>query len=369
MRVPGTPCSARFLRVASKLTLCALLTVNAPIGLGQDENSPPATAATASETQPALIERLPLVLRNPQSYQTPLSLRPVTSIELVAHADGVVSSIQVPAGKTITKQAEALRLEPTERQLLLDRAKAALQAAQAATGPQAAALLEVAKLDVRIAEHRLDQTIVRAPFDGTIAAIHVVPGQYVRAGEPLARLADLTKLAVELPVERSAVKVGGNYEIKIEDQPVAGLVQAIEPLRSQFEPLRELFLSVATAVVTVDNSGGRFSVGQTVYADLIPRAPVTEVPTVAIGSSVDGNRRVQVIREGFVRDVPVVLLGQAGNDYVFVSGRFGATDELVVKSSKELRDGMRVLPAAPAEPADQSGRPRGPQGNRRPSDF
>jgi hypothetical protein len=45
---------------------------------------------------------------------------------------------------------------------------------------------------------------------------------------------------------------------------------------------------------------------------------------------------VQVIREGFSA-TPVTLLGQAGHDYVFVTGRFGPSDELVVKSSKDLR--------------------------------
>jgi hypothetical protein len=92
-----------------------------------------------------------------------------------------------------------------------------------------------------------------------------------------------------------------------------------------------------------------------VYSDLIPRHPVVESPTAAIGNSADGQRKVQVIREGFVRDVPVQLLGQSGDTHVFVTGRFGPTDELVVKSSAELLDGTRVVQATEDPVAGASG--------------
>ncbi|MFO1093068.1 MAG: HlyD family efflux transporter periplasmic adaptor subunit [Planctomycetaceae bacterium] len=332
--------------------VCAGWLLTGPAGFGQPPSSVPGGAAppkgaagtAAAETQAAIIERLPLVLRDPKSYQTPLSLKAATAIDVVAQSDGLVSTVNATVGASIARQAEAMRLESTERQLQVDRAKAALDAMQS-SGAQAPQV-EVAKLDLRIAEFRLDQTIIRAPFDGTVTTVYVVPGQFVRAGDPLLRLADLRKLTVDIPVDRTVVKTGNSLDVKVEDQSVAGTVQTLQPLLPRFEPLRELFLSVTTAVVTIDNSTGKFSEGQTVYSDLIPRAPVTEVPTLAVGSTIDGNRRVQVIREGFVRDVPVTLLGQAGLDYVFVTGRFGATDELVVKSSKDLRDGMRVLPAA-----------------------
>lgn len=337
---------------------CALLTGIVVTALAQPpSNEPPRTAPSSAETQAAVIERLPLVLRDPRSYHTPLSLEPASAIDLVAHFDGVVNAVQVQVGQSVSRQAEVVRLESTELQLQMDRAKAAQQAADGAAKT-------VADLDVKIAEYRLDQAIIRATFDGTITEIHVVPGQFVRAGDPLVRLADLRKLKVQMPVDRSTVKTGASLEVKVEDQTVSGLVQSIHPLLPRFEPLRELFVSVATGVVMIDNAGGKFSEGQTVYSDLIPRAPVTDVPTVAVGSNVEGSRRLQVIREGFVRDVPVELLGQAGNDYVFVSGRFGPTDELVVKSSKDLRDGMRVLPAtaatasggsSTAQPSGQSG--------------
>jgi hypothetical protein len=68
---------------------------------------------------------------------------------------------------------------------------------------------------------------------------------------------------------------------------------------------------------------------------------------------------VQVIRDGFVRDVKVELLGQMGEDYVFVSGRFGLTDELVLKSSEPLLDGSRVMAQGQSQGAGSSPEPKG----------
>ncbi len=44
---------------------------------------------------------------------------------------------------------------------------------------------------------KLDSRIIRAPFDGTIAQLLVQPGQWVNAGEPIARVIDLERLRVE----------------------------------------------------------------------------------------------------------------------------------------------------------------------------
>ncbi|REJ71701.1 MAG: HlyD family efflux transporter periplasmic adaptor subunit [Planctomycetota bacterium] len=314
--------------------------------------------------QQAVIERLPLVLRDPQTYRSPMHLEPITSIDVVAQIDGVVSSVMFKAGDKASARAEAVRLESEERQLELDLARSRFQAAQieqrtageGANQELIEAKLDIARNELKLAEHRLDQAISYIPFDGQVTWVHVVPGQFVRAGDPVMTVADLSKLMVAVPVERSEVQPGDTLELKVEDASVSAKVEDVHPLLERFEPLRDLFLSIATARAVIDNSNGAYSPGQTVYSDLIPRHPVSEVPTIALGNTDDGARRVQVIREGFVRDVPVVLLGQSGDDYVFVAGRFSERDELVVKSSEELLDGMRVVQGPDANPANPANR-------------
>ena len=95
-----------------------------------------------------------------------------------------------------------------------------------------------------------------------------------------------------------------------------------------------------------DNHDGKIKVGQTVYAPLIPRQPVVEVPVPAIGNLADGHRKVQVLRQSVVRDISVALLGQVGSTRVFVSGPFAEGDEVVYESSHQLSDGFQLKTAA-----------------------
>ncbi len=326
-------------------------------------------AEASSGPQQAVIERVPLVLRNPQEFQVPLSLKPAVSVALVARVDAEVSNIMVGMGDAAKARTELLRLESTERQLELQQATAQFQLAQLLqkNGQESEdvlkARLDLARIQLTLAEHRAEETIIRAPFDGTVTDVHVVKNQFVRAGDPVLTLADLTKLTVDVPVDRKEVKQGDKIDVRVEDVTVSATVEAILPLDAKFEPLRDLFLSIATARLTIDNGGGQFHVGQTVYSDLIPRQMVTEVATANLSNTDDGRRKVQVIRDGFVRDIPVELLGQMGEDYVFVTGRFAATDELIVSSSEELLDGTRVMHSAAAPAEGQSPRPRsGPTG-------
>lgn len=304
----------------------------------------------------AVIERMALELRDPREYQVPLHLDPVKSIELVARLDGVVNNVMVEPGESVTAQEEVVRMDSTIRQLEFERAQAAFHlaqlenaaAAESQSSDVAAARLDVARLGLRLAEERLNETIVRANFNGTITDVHVTGGQFVRAGDPLVTLSDLTRFTVAVPVSRNDVSEGDSIDVRVEDRTVPGKVTQILPLSEKFEPLRELFMSVATARVEIGGNEG-LSSGQTVYSDMIPRHPVAEIPKAALLDTDDGRQKVQVIREEYVRDVGVLLLGGSGEEHVFVSGRFGPADELVVKTSEPLLDGARVVPASEAE--------------------
>lgn len=336
-------------RCALVAVACFLVLV--PVSVAQ-VTATQAPSGGGSEPLQVVIEREPLVLRDPATYRVGLHLDPIKSVEVAARLDGIVEAVVDAGGELVQAQSEVVRLDSQERKLELERAKVALEATRLAqedagqgSGKALATLnAKVAQLDVEIAQHRLDQAVVRAPFDGNVQRVHVVRGEFVRAGQPLATLVDRKQLKVEVPIDRNSVQVGGQVQLQVEKQTVTATVQAILPLTPPFEPLRELFESVATAVAVLDNSGGQFQVGQTVHAPMIPRLPVTEIPNTAIGNSQEGTRQVQVIRDGFVRNVTVELLGAVGEERTVISGRFSNGDELVVRSSEQLLDGTQVVP-------------------------
>jgi membrane fusion protein (multidrug efflux system) len=316
----------------------------------------------ASSSGPAplqvVIEREPLQLRPAESFKVSLHLDPVKSILLAAQVDGVVGDVHVKMGQTVQAQELVVRLDSRDRQLELNRAQAALEAAKIShasadtkTRELAAAQLKVANIDVELAQYRVDQTSLRAPFDGVIQQVHVIPGQFVRAGEPLATVIDPTQLQVELPIDRNTVQDGDDLTIQVEADSTRAKVQGVLPLNSRFEPLRELFESVASGIVIIENGDLRFQPGQTVYTSLIPRVPVASVPNSSIGNTDQGGRRVQVIRDGFVRNIDVDLLGAVGEEQTVVAGRLNSRDELIVRCSEDLLDGTQVVPRMQLEAA------------------
>jgi multidrug efflux pump subunit AcrA (membrane-fusion protein) len=331
----------------------------AQFGGGTPSGTP---AAKPVEGKPAIIERAPLILRDSARFQIPLKLEAAKTVHVSARVDGVVATLLTKLGERVQAQAEVARLESQERQLELSKAQAALRAAQAertaASGnsvPAAEARVEEAKGGVELAALRLDYCNLRTPLSGIVTQVHVTEGQFVRAGDPIVTVVDPLKLRIDVPVDGKTVTPGATVQIQVEDQTVSGTVEAVVPLNNRFEPLRDLFVSVASGILTIDNSTGKWKVGQTAYSPMIPRQGVTEVPTSAISNAGDGERKVQVIRDGIVRDIRIQPLGQQGEQYVFVSGRFGATDEVVLKSSEPLLDGARVVASDPAAAAAGAG--------------
>ncbi|MCY2967489.1 MAG: efflux transporter periplasmic adaptor subunit, partial [Planctomycetota bacterium] len=179
---------------------------------------------------------------------------------------------------------------------------------------------------------------------------------FVRAGQKLVRLIDPSQLRVEVPVDRAVTNVGGNTEISIEGTPLQAKVDAIIGLEGRFHAVRDLIPSPAQGVLLIDNSAGKLRPGQTVISPLLPQEPVTSVPSAAVSNLPDGRRKVQVLRDNVVRNLTVRILGRAGGEQVFVSGRFGATDEVVVSTTRELVDGtpLRALVAGAAKTAKGS---------------
>jgi len=98
-------------------------------------------------------------------------------------------------------QQPASRADIAEAQAEVRRAQAQLELLQAGVQPQEVTLAEAdvaaAQAALAQAQAALAETELRAPFAGTVVSISVKPGEYVAAGSPVARLADLSVWQVE----------------------------------------------------------------------------------------------------------------------------------------------------------------------------
>lgn len=316
-----------------------------------------------------VLERVPLRIKSPDEYQMRFQLRSTRELTIAAPAGGAVQLVPVQAGQPVRAQSELVRLNSEERLLERKIASAEYEAAQAAhnaaSGAQKeieAARLNAAKARLELAEFRLKLLVVLAPIDGEVrdrdgGAVSV--GSFVHPGETLLRLIDPRELYVEIPVERDKVKPGDTLSLAVEAKTASGKVQAVVEATGAFQKLQDLFVSVAVAKVVIDNSQGAFKPGQAVLPEMIPRMPIAEVPTQSLKNSGDSQteRMVQIIREGFIRNLPIQPLGQVGPGHVYVSARFAPGDELIVSSSEPVADGawVRSLLDVPGLPASGGG--------------
>ncbi|HVW02755.1 MAG TPA: HlyD family efflux transporter periplasmic adaptor subunit [Planctomycetaceae bacterium] len=309
--------------------------------------------AAAPAAQTVTIRREALVLGDSKAQNIPLRTEPAKQLEITAPIDGFIRQVQFKAGDKVQAQSEGLRFDDAKQRLLLDRAKANYQAAKievkianAKKDADATALaeahVEAAQAELKLAEHEVELLQVKIPFSGEVLKVHVVPGQYVRAGQPLMLLADTSSMVVHLPVDRTKTKAGSTVEVKVEQTVAKGKVLSVLPAEPRFEPLRDLVSSLATATVQIDNPKGDLFPGQTAYTGIIPLYPYTLIPNGSLANQTDGKRQVKILRKDVVRDIPVETLTQVGEDKVYVAGAFVPGDELIVSSSEPLKDGQLV---------------------------
>ena len=312
----------------------------------------PAFAQKKEDTpQTVSIQREAITLRHPRDYYVPLNLKPVRSLKVSSPIDGIVHSVDVKPGDTPTSKTVLIRLDPSIPQAEVTRAEAALELAKQeqknATGKNATiakAQVDLAEAELKIANIRLEQTIIRAPFKGEIFRTFTTPGAFVRAGEPLMDLGDTSKLQVEIPLQREQAKKGASINLNVEEQDLQATVDQVLPLAPQFEKLRDLANSIASAVVILDNKNKQLQPGQSVSVALIPRYSIAEIPTVSVTNTPDGIRKIQVVRENVIRDLTPQILGQVGPERLFVSAAFKKDDEIIVSTSQPLPDGAQVQP-------------------------
>jgi RND family efflux transporter MFP subunit len=326
-------------------------------------------AAASGQTMPtaARIESVPLELTMPEHYQVAELLEPIRRVTLIAPADGFVRRIEFRLGSPVRESQEIAQLDRNEAAARVKMASAEVKEKEAqlkasATTPSTSEIirsqLDAARARVELAEIGLDRCTLRAPFAGQIVALPVCAGQYVVKGTTIAELADITALKTLLPVDRRSVSSGAPVTVQVEGQDVAGKVHAILPLPAPFAALRELATPFAAAWVVVPNTKGELEPGLRVSTTSVPITPIATVPKRAVkpgaARETDG-AMVQVIRNEYVTNVPVRVLGDTAPERTQITGLLRRTDALIVSSSVSLLPGTLIRFGDGAAPREVEG--------------
>lgn len=305
--------------------------------------------AVMAQTGAARVETTPIRLMSPDPYQVTAVLEPVRYVKLVAPFDGQIRSVDARLGVMVRESQELVQFDSTEANARVRIATAELKAKQAGAGagmaPAARSDIDAAEARVELAKAAQERCSVRAPFAGRVVDVPVYPGQFVLRGTPLVELADTSSLRTTLPADRRNVTVGSTITVTVEEQDAQCKVQAILPLHDSYAILRELATPFASAVVVFPNTRGQLDAGLRARPAGVPSMPLANIPRRAVrpddlrGAA---SSMVQVIRNEYVTNIPVHVLGSIGPERVQVSGQFRSADALIVGTSIPLAPGTLV---------------------------
>jgi HlyD family secretion protein len=255
-------------------------------------------------------------------------------------AQGAATQEEVAANDLalVKAQSELKRLtavkQEFDRQVTLDGSRAALAVQQAQS-------------DVAALEDKVRQGRIAAPIDGTLYALPIKAGDYVKVGDLLAELADLHQVRVRAFI----------------DEPEMGALEPGEPVRITWDALPSHYWQGKTEVIPkqVVARGSR-SVGELLCSvendklELLPntnvnvrinskeRLNVWSVPRGAVESE-NGQRFVLLVKSDLGKSVlekrPIKVGIADATSYEVVSG-LGDGDIVALPGDVDLRDGMRV---------------------------
>ena len=306
----------------------------------------PAEAASAFATdvanpvQGAKVVRDTLVLYRAGEGQAAADRQAV----MLAQVSGRVLEVRVRENQAVDGGAVLLVIDPTEYELAVSEAEAALRSAEASyreltladermiTDPaireerdraaRARSGLDAAEARLKRAQLELARTRVEAPFPGRVASVKVVPGQWVRVGDELLTVVDADPIRIEVQVLEGDVRflaAGRRADVELTafpGEPVVGRIETINPVVDRQTRM-------AKVTVTVPNPSGRILPGMFArvmleaerFPDrlLVPRSAILErdgrtMLFVLKGDPRGGSAEWRYVCPGLQNDVLVEIL-------------------------------------------------------------
>ena len=259
---------------------------------------------------------------------------PARVVDMAAETDGRIEYVGVDRGTNVDKNAVIVRLDERDRKARLAQAEATVRQREVeyqgrlklkgesyvseAQLQEAIAQLEAAKTELKRAQLDLEYMTIRAPFDGALQERHVEVGDFVKAGDPIARFVDNRKIIVTANVsefDAGYVKSGQKAQAQLATgETVHGSIRYVAPVADKAT-------RTFTVELEVDNSDGGLRAGGT--AEL--RVPAERVLAHRVSPSLltlddAGNVGVKIINEEGEVEFVVADVALSTNDGVWVAG-------------------------------------------------
>ena len=295
---------------------------------------------------------------------------------VAAEVSGRVLRRMAEAGDSVRAGTPLLELDPTRARLAQREAEASLLSRQTdlaeaqkdarrgdelsaqqaisdselerlhARRDRAAAGLRLAEVHLARARENLDDTTVRAPFDGIVESVDVDAGEFIAAGTPVAMVVDLGKIRLRAGLtasEAARLTVGDPVQVVFDAGSGRPHSASIRSIGKVADPASGTF----TVEIWLPNEDLSIRDGMTATIEfnpsvelelpLIPRAALARSGTNAVVFVVEGTGKIQRVSQRQVR------LGRSDDQNIEVLQGVEAGEQVVIDGHFALRDGSPVL--------------------------
>ena len=198
------------------------------------------------------------------------------------------------------------------------------------------------------AKRNLDETEIKAPFDGIIASVNILPGSVINKNEKLGTLLDPNSLEVMFNLSANEfarvidkdgkllnLDITAYLKLSNKDIPFSGKIERINPEIMNIGSGRKLFASI--------NIGENKTLRPGDFVVLEIKEPFLKNITVLPSSAVTIDGKIFILEEdNRLKEIEVTILRRQGNE-VIVSG--APTDkEYVMQRSPQLGNGLKIKP-------------------------
>lgn len=273
---------------------------------------------------------------------------------LKAEINGKIDQVLAKRGSKVSKGQVIARLEVNDLEVQLKRSKALLAQREieysgakklSADGYQgqvqvssAAANLAAVKADIKRYQIAIDNTIIRAPFDGVLNTRYVEQGDYVKSGDNIAMIADLDPLVVRAHVTENQVSqlsVGQKADIRLLNKtPMNGDVRYIASVADDNTNTFKI-------EIKINNEDYRLLAGISSEVNIaLEQVPAIKISPALLALDEMGNIGVKTVEDSIVVFTPIDVV-KSENDGMWLTG-LGQKADIITLGQGFVRAGDTV---------------------------
>ena len=227
-------------------------------------------------------------------------------------------------------------------------------------------LVEVAS-QLQLLAVRLDDAVVRAPYDGKVVERHAEPGEWIRAGEPFVTLVSTGRIEAWLDVPERYLHdlIGSGTELRTDASAISIRIRGSDrdypAISAKRVPDVHARTRTFSLVLTLDDAGGSLTPGMSVdaWVPMGPNEPRLTVPKDAVirnGRDAYVYKAVEQQEQLTAAPSPVNVLFETGALAVVDAGTLSPGDRVIVEGNERLMPGapIDVVEAEPlTEPVER----------------